>query len=98
MVRVVPGLCPGRREIQQCLLDFDRLGLDHHKLPHRSLVEKLDASRDLREKRVVFAAANIQPRLNPRAPLSDNDRAARHQLSAKSLKPKPLRVRVAPVS
>src|SRR6266849_4658773 len=84
--------------LQQDLLRFDSLGLDHDKLPHRSLVEELDAPRDLGEESVVFAASNIQSRLDPRAALTHDDRAARHQLSAKSLEAKPLRVRVAPVS
>src|ERR1019366_308121 len=86
------------RLYSNALLRFDCLGLDHHKLPHRSLVEELNAPRNLGEKRVVIAASNVQSGLHPRAALADDDRAARHQLSAESLKPKPLRVRVAPVS
>src|SRR6266849_10317166 len=84
--------------LQQDLLRFDSLGLDHHKFPHRSLVEELDAPRDLGEEGVVLATSNVQSRLHPSAALADNDRAARHQLSAESLEAKPLRVRVAPVS
>src|SRR5216684_5776090 len=84
--------------LQQDLFRFDSLGLDHDKLPHRSLVEELDAPRDLGKEGVVFAASNVQSGLNPRAALADDDRAARHQLPAESLKAKPLRVRVAPVS
>src|SRR5271166_3717728 len=80
------------------LFCFHRLGLDHHKLPHRPLVDELDAPRDLGEERIVFAASYVQSRLHPRAPLPNDDRPARHQLSAKRLKPKPLRVRVPPVS
>src|SRR5882762_8547621 len=78
--------------LQQDLLRFDSLGLDHHKLPHRSLVEELDAPGDLGEESIVFAAPNVQSGLHPRAALADDDRAARHQLSAKSLEAKPLRV------
>src|ERR1700686_2223453 len=84
--------------LQQDLLRFDSLRLNHHKLPHRSLIEELDAPRDLGEKSVVFAASNVQSGLHPRAALADYDCAARHQLSAESLEAKPLRVRVAPVS
>src|SRR5437016_4151277 len=84
--------------LQQDLLRFDSLGLDHHKLPHRSLVEELDAPCDLGKKGVVLAASNVQSGLHPRAALADNDRAAGHQLPAESLEAKPLRVRVAPVS
>src|SRR5208282_313891 len=80
------------------LLRFDSLGLDHHKLAHRSLVEELDASGDLGKESVVFAASNVQTGFNPRAALADDDGAAGDQLSAESLKAKPLRVRVAPVS
>ena len=86
------------RLVFKTLLRFHSLGLDHHKLPHRSLVEELDAPRDLGEEGVVLAASNIQSGLHPRAALADDDRAARHQLSAESLKAKPLRVRIAPIS
>src|SRR5260370_9276177 len=44
------------------LVHFD--GLDHHELAHLSLVQELDASRDLGEERVFFAAADVQPRLH----------------------------------
>src|SRR6266849_7078387 len=91
------GFAPARR-VTRNLLRFDSLGLDHYKLPHRSLVEELDAPRDLGKESVVFAASNIQSRLDPRAALTHDDRAAGYQLSAKSLEAKPLRVRVAPVS
>src|SRR4029077_11887405 len=62
--------------LQQDLLRFYSLGLDHHKLPHRPLVEELDAPRDLGEESVVLAAPNVQSRLNPRAALADDERAA----------------------
>src|ERR1700686_3684909 len=83
---------------QRDLLRFHSLGLDHHKLPHRSLVEELDAPCDLGEESVVLTASNVQSRFHPRAALADDDCAARHQLPAESLEAKPLRVRVAPVS
>src|SRR5258708_40085736 len=95
--RVDRGFAPARR-VTGNLLRFNSLGLDHHKLPHRSLVEELDASRDLGEECVVFAASDVQSGLHPCAALADDDRAAWHQLPAESLKAKPLRVRVAPVS
>src|SRR5438132_675242 len=55
-------------------------------------IDKHDAPRDLGEESVVFAASNVQSGLHPRAALSDDDRAAGHQLSAESLEAKPLRV------
>ena len=84
--------------LQLDLLRFCSFGLDHHKLAHRSFVEEFDASRDLGEESVVFAASNVQTGLNPRAALADDDGAAGDQLSAESLKAKPLCVRVAPIS
>ncbi len=85
------AFAPARRVCKN-LLRSDSFGLDHHKLAHRSLVDELNASRDLGKERVVLATSNVHPRLHPRAPLADDDRSARHQLSAESLKPKPLRV------
>ncbi len=84
--------------LQQDLLCFYSLGFNHHKVAHRALVDELDAPRDLGEEGVVFAASNVQSRLNSRATLADDDRASGNQLSAESFEPKPLRVRVAPVS
>src|SRR5258708_32612093 len=95
--RVERGFAPARR-VTGNLLRLNSLGLDHHKLPHRSLVEELDASRDLGEESVVFAASDVQSGLHPCAALANDDRAAWHQLPAESLKAKPLRVRAAPVS
>src|SRR5207248_1665775 len=69
-----------------------------HELAHRSFVEEFDAARDLREQRIVFAAANVQPRLHARSALPHDDGPARDQLSAESLKPEPLRIRVAAIS
>src|SRR5258708_8735276 len=95
--RVERGFAPARR-VTRNLLRFNSLGLDHHKLPHRSLIEALDASRDLGEERVVFAASDVQAGLHPCAALADDDRAASHQLPAESLKTNPLPLRVAPGS
>src|SRR5579859_821116 len=97
MACVSAGASP-RHAMNQNLLRPDRLGLDQHKLPHRSLIDKLDAPGDLGEKRVVFAASHVQPRLDPRPALPDDNRPPRHQLPAESLESQPLRVRVAPVS
>jgi hypothetical protein len=72
-------------------------GLDHDELAHGAAIHELDASRDLREQGVVFAAADVQPRLHPRTPLPHDDGPAGHNLSSKSLKSQTLRVRVAPV-
>jgi hypothetical protein len=90
------GVLP--RPAPEILLRFYRLRLDHHKLAHRSFVDELDAPRDLGKQRVVFAAAHVQSRFHPRAPLPDDYGPTRNQLPAKSLKAQPLRVRVAPVS
>jgi hypothetical protein len=66
---VVMGLGPSLRGIAQppheLLLRFNSLGLDHHKLAHRSLVDELNPAGDLGEKSVIFAASNVQSRLNP---------------------------------
>ncbi len=87
---------PGSESESELLRNFHRL--DHHELPHRALIQELDSSRDLGKQSIVLAAANVQSRLNARAALPHDDRAARHDLPAKCLKSKPLRVRVAPVS
>lgn len=68
------------------LFRFDSLGLDHDELAHRTLVDELDPPRNLREKRIVFATPDVEPGLDPRAALPDDDRPAGHQLSAKRLK------------
>jgi hypothetical protein len=72
------------------LLDFE--GLDHHELAHLSLVQELDAPRNLGEEGVVFAAADIQPGFYTRATLANDDGAAGHNLPAECLESKPLRV------
>src|SRR5208282_2172752 len=78
------------------LRQFHRL--DHHKLAHRALVQKLDPPRNLGKKRIVFAAAHVEPRLHARPALTHNDRSARHDLPAECLESQPLRVRIAPIS
>src|SRR5580698_9483576 len=69
---------------------FDRL--DHDKLTHRTFIQELNPPRNLGEKRVVFSAADIEPRLHASAALPDDDRSARHNLPAKRLEPKPLSI------
>src|SRR5271165_260626 len=78
------------------LLGFDRL--DHHKLAHRALVEKLDTSGDLGEQGVILAPADVEPGLHPRAALPHDNGAARYKLPAERFEPQPLRVGVAPIS
>jgi hypothetical protein len=80
------------------LLAFDFDWLDHHELAHLSLIQKLDAARDLGEERVVFATADVETRLYRCAALANDNRAAGNQLSAECLEAKPLRVRIAAVS
>ena len=65
------------------LLRFQRF--DHDKLAHRSLVEELDASADLGEKGVVFAASHVQAGLHPGSALTHDDGAAGDNLSAECL-------------
>jgi len=72
------------------LVNFD--WLDNHKLSHRAFIEKLDLAGDFGKERIVFAAADVEPRFNPRAALPDDDRATGDNLSAEGLKTKPLRV------
>ncbi len=86
--------CPQCSVSEAGLLHYERL--DHHKLSHAALIEKLDAAGDLGKQGVVLAATDVKPRLNSRAPLPHNDRAAGDNLSAERLKPQPLRVRITP--
>ena len=74
----------------ETLADFD--GFDHYELAHLSLVQELDAARDLGEESVVFAAADVQSGFHAGATLSNNDGAAGHDLPAECLEAKPLRV------
>src|ERR1019366_10319593 len=60
--------------------------LDHHELAHAAFVQELDAAGNLGEKSVIFAAADVQARLYPRATLAHDDCSAGNQLSAESLK------------
>src|SRR5208282_897544 len=59
------------------LRQFHRL--DHHKLAPPG---------DLGKKRIVFAAAHVEPRLHARPALTHNDRSARHDLPAECLESK----------
>jgi hypothetical protein len=72
--------------------------LNHHKLAHAALIQKLDAAGDLGKQSVILAATDIQSGLHPRPTLPDDDRPTRNNLSAKRLKAQPLRIRIAPVS
>jgi len=89
-------LAPTNLPTTETLADFDRF--DHHELAHLSLVQELDAARDLGEERIVFAPTHVESRLHACAALPHNDRASGHNLPAECLKPQPLRVGVAPVS
>ena len=80
----------------QTLFRFQRL--DHHKLTHRTFIEKLDAAADFGEKGIVLTAANIEPRLHPRTSLPDDDRPPWNNLSPESLETQTLRIRIATVS
>ena len=89
-------LAPANLPTTETLADFD--GLDHHELAHLSLVQELDAARDLGEESVVFAAADVQSRFHAGAALPNDDGAAGHDLPAECLEAKPLCVRVAAIS
>jgi hypothetical protein len=75
---------------------FDRF--HGHELTHRSFVEKLDATADLGEKRIVFAAADVETGLHASASLPHDDRPSWYNLPAERLEPQPLCVGVAAVS
>src|SRR5262249_43939644 len=75
---------------------LDRLDRDDAAVP--AVVAVPDDARDLREERVVLAAAHVVAGEELRAALPDEDRAARHELAAEGLDAEPLRVRVAAVA
>jgi len=58
-------------------------GLDHHKLAHRTFVEKFDTAADLGEESIVLATTYVQAWLHPRTTLPDDDRPAGNNLSPK---------------
>src|ERR1700722_15304193 len=62
-----------------------------------SAIGKLELPADLSEQRVVGADAHVQPWLDPRAALPDDDRAAGDDLAGELLHAQPLRIGVAPV-
>src|SRR5262250_1152460 len=72
--------------------------MDADKAALAALVMELDDARDLRKERVVAADADVRARLELRAALADEDRAARDQLAAESLHAEPFGGRVAAVS
>jgi len=65
-------------------LPFRFQGFDHDELAHGTFVHELDASADLGEERVVFAATDVQAWFDPCAPLAHDDGAARDNLSTES--------------
>jgi hypothetical protein len=71
------------RTVRVLLLRFQRF--DHDELAHGALVHEFDAAADLGEEGVVFATTDVQTWLDPRAPLPNDDGAARDNLSAESL-------------
>src|SRR5579863_3839243 len=87
---------PRPRDKRQSLLRGDRL--NHHVFAQLSAILKPDAARDLGKQSIVLAPTHVQPRFHARAALPHDNGAAWNQLSAKSFKAQPLRVRIAPVS
>ena len=75
---------------------LDRLNADHAAV--RAVVGELHAAGDLREQRVVLAAADVQAGPEPPAALADENRAAGHEVAVESLDAEPLRIAVAPVA
>jgi hypothetical protein len=66
-------------EQEEGLVSLDRMHADH--AAARAMVFELDPAVDLREERVVFATADVQPRAEPSSALTDEDRAARHDVA-----------------
>src|SRR5437660_2556087 len=57
--RLLARTCPpANLPTKKLLVNLDRL--DHHELAHLSLIQELDAPRDLGEESVVFSAADVQ--------------------------------------
>src|SRR5579864_517023 len=94
--RVARALPPANALNLRHLLRF--YGFDHHELAHGSLVHELDPARDLGKESIIFASADIEPRLHARAALPHNDGSTGHDLPAECLESKPLRIRIAAVS
>ena len=78
------------QKMDELLQYFHRL--DHYKLAHRTLVQELDSAGNFGEERIVFAAADIEARLDARATLPHNDGSAGNQLPAERFHAQPLRV------
>src|ERR1035438_5469046 len=69
-----------------------------HELAQLATVLEQDRARHLGKQRVVFAAPYVEAGLQRCPALPHNDGAARHELPAKRLDAKPLRIRIAAVS
>src|SRR5688572_5437832 len=86
-----PSAESGRRELRP-----DRLHGDEPAIA--SAVPEPHDARDARVERVVLAPSHVDARVEARASLPDEDRAARHDLPREALYAESLRVRVAPVA
>jgi hypothetical protein len=87
------------RFIRSERLGFRQFGrLNYYEATAGATIHKLDHAADLREKSVVFAAADVGAGFDPRAALAHDNGPAGDQLSAESLYAQPLRIRVAAVS
>lgn len=64
----------------------------------RSMIRKLDPASHLGEQGIVLTATHIRAGAKSLAALSDEDRAARHQVAIESLDAEALRIAVAPVT
>ena len=75
---------------------FSGTNVDHP--PAAPAVSELDHARDLREQRIVLAAAHVVARLKARAALTNQDRPAADKLAREAFDSQPLGVRVSAVS
>src|SRR5438309_9428232 len=73
-------------------------GLDRNDPARPAAVLETNDAGDPRVQRVVLAAADVVARKEPRAPLANDDRAARDELASEPLDPESLGVRVATVA
>ena len=75
---------------------FCGTNVDHP--PAAPAVSELDHARDLREQRVILAAAHVVAGLKARAALTNQDRPAANELAREAFDSQPLGVRVSAVS
>ena len=75
---------------------FEGKDADHAAV--RAMIGELHSPRDLREKGVILAPADVQSGLETTSALADENRTAGHEIAVVALDAKPLRITVAAVS